>query len=169
MKFRRVVTGHDAAGRSVIVAKEELAEFPLGPGATSQSAWRSDQPARYPDNGAEPPPSRLAFPPVGGFQMSIVRLRAGGTEAFDDFIAANLSAVADPAQPGMHKTATTDFDLVLSGEVVLQLDNGVEEALRPGDMVIQNGTRHRWINRGDSDAAWAAFVVGAEHNDAPTA
>ena len=47
---------------------------------------------------------------------------------------------------------------------------GLEELLHPGDIVIQNGTRHRWINRGDTDAVWAAFVVGvnAGYADAST-
>jgi mannose-6-phosphate isomerase-like protein (cupin superfamily) len=169
VKVRRIVTGHDAAGRSVIVAKDEVGELPLGPGAGSWNVWHSDGPARYPDDGSEPPATSSVFPPVGGFRLSIVRLRAGGTQAFDAFIAETLAKVADPGRPGMHKTATTDFDLVLSGELVLELDDGVEEALGPGDIVVQNGTRHRWINRGETDAMWAAFTVGAEHFDASLA
>jgi mannose-6-phosphate isomerase-like protein (cupin superfamily) len=167
MKVRRVVTGHDSAGRAVIVADEEVQEIPLGPGASSWAPWSSDGPASYPDDGADPPPPKFAFPPVGGFRIGIVRLRAGGTEAFDAFVAEALAPLADPERPGMHKTATTDFDLILSGQVVLELDDGIETLLRPGDLVVQNGTRHRWINRGDTDAVWAAFTVGAEHADAP--
>jgi mannose-6-phosphate isomerase-like protein (cupin superfamily) len=163
MKVKRIVTGHDKAGRAVVVAKEDVDELELGAGATSWNVWQSDEPARYPDDGREPPPSALLFPPVGGYRVSIIRLRAGGTEAFDGFVAESLAAFADPARPGMHKTASTDFDLVLSGELVLELDDGAEEVLQPGDIVVQNGTRHRWINRGDTDAVWAAFVVGAEH------
>jgi mannose-6-phosphate isomerase-like protein (cupin superfamily) len=168
MHVRRIVTGHDGAGRAVIVAREEVPAFEAGPGATVWSPWRSDSAARYPDDGGDPPPSAFAFPPVGGFSVSIIRLRVDGTRAFDAFIADALALVADPATPGMHKTATTDFDLVLAGELTLELDDGLEEILRPGDVVIQNGTRHRWINRGDTEAVWAAFVVGAEHSDAPT-
>jgi mannose-6-phosphate isomerase-like protein (cupin superfamily) len=152
----------------VIVADEDVAEIPLGTGATTWSTWGSDGPARYPDDGADPPPPKFIFPPIGGFRIAIIRLRAGGTEAFDEFVAEALAPLADPERPGMHKTATTDFDLILSGEVVLELDDGVETVLHPGDIVVQNGTRHRWMNRGGSDAIWAAFTVGAEHSDAPT-
>jgi mannose-6-phosphate isomerase-like protein (cupin superfamily) len=166
---RRIVTGHDDAGRAVVVADEPVDELELGSGATSWNVWRSDAPASYPDDGSDPPPSPLLFPPAGGFGVSIINLRAGGTEAFDGFIAGSMATFADPARPGMHKTATTDFDLVLSGELVLELDDGVEVVLHPGDIVVQSGTRHRWINRGDIDAQWAAFIVGAEHKDAPTA
>jgi quercetin dioxygenase-like cupin family protein len=100
--------------------------------------------------------------------MQIVRLKAGGTEAFDAFIPDGLAPVADPNRPGMHRSASTDFGLVLSGELVLELDDGTEVGLAPGDVVVQNGTRHRWVNRGGTDAVWAAFVVGAEHAEAPT-
>lgn len=48
--------------------------------------------------------------------------------------------------PGMHQTLTVDFVVVLSGEVVLELDAGEERTLYPGDTVVQRGTRHRWRN-----------------------
>jgi quercetin dioxygenase-like cupin family protein len=100
--------------------------------------------------------------------MQIVRLKAGGTEAFDTFIAEGLAPVADANRPGMHGTASTDFGLVLSGQLILELEDGTEIMLTPGDVVVQNGTRHRWVNRGHTDAVWAAFIVGAEHPEAPT-
>ena len=53
----------------------------------------------------------------------------------------------EPDDPGMHTTDTVDFDFVVSGEVYLELDDGAEVLLKPGDCVVQNGTRHRWNNR----------------------
>ena len=47
---------------------------------------------------------------------------------------------------GMHRTATLDYDIVLEGTIGLELDNGAEVTLHPGDIVVQNGTRHRWHN-----------------------
>jgi quercetin dioxygenase-like cupin family protein len=61
----------------------------------------------------------------------------------------------------MHTTDTIDFEVVLSGEVILELDDGVEKLLRPGDTVVQNGTRHRWSNRGTEPAVMAVFTIGA--------
>ena len=58
----------------------------------------------------------------------------------------------EPDNPGMHTTDTIDFGFVVSGEVVLELDDGAETVLRAGDTYIQNGTRHRWINRADVPA-----------------
>ena len=54
----------------------------------------------------------------------------------------------EPDAPGMHTTDTVDFEVVLSGEVVLELDDGAEVTLKQGDTVVQNGTRHAWHNRG---------------------
>ena len=69
----------------------------------------------------------------------------------------------EPDAPGMHTTATIDFEVVLDGEVWLELDDGVEVHLRPGDTVVQNGTRHAWRNHGDTTARLAVFIIGAHH------
>ena len=52
--------------------------------------------------------------------------------------------------PGLHRTATVDYDIVLEGTVGLELDNGAELRLGPGDLVVQNSTRRRWHNRGET-------------------
>ena len=62
----------------------------------------------------------------------------------------------------MHYTATIDFVVVIDGEVVLRLDKE-ETVLRKGDYLVQNGTRHEWINRGKAPARLGVFVVGTEH------
>ena len=58
-----------------------------------------------------------------------------------------MADISEPDDPGMHTTDTVDFDFVVSGEVYLELDDGAEVLLKPGDCVVQNGTRHRWNNR----------------------
>ena len=58
-----------------------------------------------------------------------------------------LIDVLEPNHPGMHTTDTVDFDIVISGEVYLELDDGEEVLLKAGDCVVQNGTRHAWHNR----------------------
>jgi mannose-6-phosphate isomerase-like protein (cupin superfamily) len=61
----------------------------------------------------------------------------------------------------MHRSATLDYDIVLEGHVGLELDDGVEVTLGPGDVVVQNGTRHRWHNRGDTVARFMSVTIGA--------
>jgi len=61
----------------------------------------------------------------------------------------------------MHTTDSTDFGILLSGNVVLELDDGAEVSLSAGDVVVQNGARHRWRVVGVLPATLAAFIIGA--------
>ena len=78
-----------------------------------------------------------------------------------------LARYMDASDPGMHTTDTIDFEVVLEGTIVLELDDGAELTLHPGDTVVQNGTRHRWINPGDTPARLALFMCGASHAGVP--
>ena len=73
----------------------------------------------------------------------------------------------DATEPGMHTTDTIDFEVVLDGTIVLELGDGAEVALHPGDTIVQNGTRHRWKNVGDKPARLALFICGAVHSAVP--
>jgi hypothetical protein len=84
-------------------------------------------------------------------------------DEFDTFVARALMPWSDPDEPGMHRTATLDYDIVLEGVIGLELDDGFEVMLGRGDVVVQNGTRHRWHNRGDTIARMMSVAVGA-HN-----
>jgi quercetin dioxygenase-like cupin family protein len=65
------------------------------------------------------------------------------------------------ANDGFHRTDTTDFGVLLSGNMALELDDGAEVVLNPGDVLIENGTRHRWRVVGDVPATLASFIIGA--------
>ena len=67
----------------------------------------------------------------------------------------------DPDRPGMHTTQTVDVGVVLDGQLVLELDDG-EVLLGPGDVIVQNGTRHAWRNRGDRNCTMAFVMIGAD-------
>ena len=176
MQIRRVVTGHDGEGKAVF-ARDELVdgfEPTLMPGSAFHRLWGGDEPPRFPDDGS-PPPAPTYFPPVGGFRFGTFTLPPAGTTPPADLdVAAAIAEVdaalpgmlghMEPGDPGMHTTATIDFEVVLAGEVVLELDDGAEVTLRPGDTVVQNGTRHRWHNRGPEPAMLAVFLVGAHHD-----
>lgn len=62
---------------------------------------------------------------------------------------------------GMHATDTVDYDIILSGELWMELDDGVEVHLTPGDCVIQNGTRHAWRNRSTKNCIMLSVCIGA--------
>jgi quercetin dioxygenase-like cupin family protein len=65
----------------------------------------------------------------------------------------------------MHRTETVDYGIVLTGEVVLVLDDGSETLLHAGDVVVQRGTDHAWVNPGDSSARMAFVLVDGTFTD----
>ena len=64
----------------------------------------------------------------------------------------------------MHKSPTTDYIVLLSGEITLLLDTE-ERDLKPFDVVVQRGTNHAWVNRGTEDALLMAVLVDALHDE----
>jgi quercetin dioxygenase-like cupin family protein len=179
VKVRRVVTGHDKNGKAVFASDTDVEPITasLVPGAEFHRLWGGDTAPAFPDSGAMPSYATY-FPPVGGFRFSFFSLaprRRGPAEAgvatvpdpaaLSEFEAKlpGLAKYLEPDTPGMHTTPTIDFEVVLSGEVVLELDDGASVTLRAGDTVVQNGTRHRWRNAGDIPAVVAVFICGAHH------
>ncbi len=177
MDVRRVVTGHDASGKSVFVSDEAVAPRrpALLPGSEFTALWGGDEAPHFPDDGAMPK-WHSYFPPVGGFRFSIVTLPPDTAEAnlgeldLDEAVAKaeeelpGLLGYMDLNDPVMHTTDTIDFEVVLDGPLILELDDGAEVTLHAGDTVVQNGTRHRWRNPGDSPARFAALICGAAHD-----
>jgi uncharacterized cupin superfamily protein len=70
-------------------------------------------------------------------------------------------AYLEPDNPGMHTTNTIDFEYVISGEIWLELDDGVEVHLRAGDTVVKNGIRHAWRNKSSEPCRMVTILVGA--------
>ena len=174
--MRRVVTGVTAEGKSVFVSDGEVepVRVSLSPGSAFHRLWGSDSVPQLPTDGAPPPQPRY-FPPAGGYRFGFFTPPPEGeTPPADlDFTAAlaefheNLPGMLDvmePGSPGMHTTDTVDLDLVISGECFLELDDGAEVRLGPGDAVIQNGTRHHWHNRGSEPCLLFVTLIGAERH-----
>jgi len=174
MQVRRVVTGQNAAGKAVFVSDERLDATTLSllPGAEFHSVWGSDAIVPLPTDGS-PPPMHGWFPPVGGFRFAFFTLGPDTVTLPADLdmgaalaeLAAKLPGMADvmePGHPGMHTTDTVDVDLVISGEVWLELDDGAQVLLKAGDCVVQNGTRHAWRNKSGAPCTLAVVLVGAQ-------
>ena len=66
-----------------------------------------------------------------------------------------------PRDPGMHRTRTIDYGVVLSGEIDMLLDDS-EIHLKAGDVIVQRGTNHAWVNRGDAPCQIAVILVDAK-------
>ena len=174
MANRRVVTGTDANGKSVFSIDEEIEPVmvSLMPGLEFRPVWGSDDVVQLPAGGTgyDAP---TYFPSEQGFRFGFVTIppeRSAPAPRPDDLNKAmgeveeklpGLMAHMEPDNPGMHTTDTVDFDVVVSGEIWLELDDGAEVQLKTGDCVVQNGTRHAWHNRSSEPCVLAVALVGA--------
>lgn len=172
--MNRVVTGHDAAGKSIFVSEGRAPKrvAMAGGGIDITEVWSTEGAAVVPAPSGDPTLARHPyFPAPGGTRFYVVRFppaeaaasvadpAAAAKAFFDQF--PGLADVMEPDHPGMHASQTVDYLVVLSGEIDLELDDGATRRLRAGDCVVQNGTRHAWKNPGDVDCVLVAAVIGA--------
>jgi len=146
---RRIVTGHDVTGRSVVLSdgvppvRREVPDA----GVSFFELWNTNgAPADI--SAAEPEPTErpLRVPPTP--QGTVVRI--------NQFLPGRLSPAG--LQSPVHRTETVDYGLVLEGEMWLVLDD-TEVHLHAGDIVVQRGTDHAWANRSDQVARMAFILV----------
>ncbi len=137
MKIRRVVTGHNAEGRSVVKWDSEVEAIAGRPGFSYVPLWATK---RLPAELTEEDPGKweIGTTLAGGSVFRIVRYEPGVAKRW-------------------HRTDSVDYAVVLSGEIDMQLDEG-EVHLKAGDMLIQAGTMHNWVNRG-TDPCLIAFIL----------
>ena len=126
---RRIVTGHDGRGLAVVRRDERLETQTIPSGeARFVKLWTTDRsPADNQDEGdAALRPTGLTSP--GGSVLRVVDLLPG-------------------ARSPMHRTQSVDYGIVMQGELDMELDSGERVQLQPGDVVVQRGTNHAWVNR----------------------
>ena len=143
LTIRRVVTGHDAQGKSVILSDGPSPQVHERPNFAE--VWNTaGSPARLTAAEEREPNDRAIQigPPSGGSIIRVVEMPAGHCSP-------------------MHRTRTIDYGVVLEGEVHLVLE-GSETLLHPGDIVVQRGTNHAWDNRSDRPARMVFILIDAE-------
>jgi mannose-6-phosphate isomerase-like protein (cupin superfamily) len=174
MNIRCVVTGQTESGTSVFVRDSAVEPITLSllPGYEFHRLWGSESTPKLPCDGSATVPTPY-FPPAQGFRFGFFTIPPN-TEKSDseiDLGAAflefcqklpGMAETLEPANPGMHTTDTVDFDVVVSGECYLELDNGSEILVKAGDCVVQNGTRHAWRNRSSQPCVIAVTLIGAK-------
>jgi hypothetical protein len=151
-KIRRVVTGHDKTGKSVVVfdgpPPQHHPMHGASVGADFVEIWST--PSTVPEltslEASEPNERPFTIMPPSGHLLRLISIyppKDGGHRTV------------------MHRTRTLDYVVVIEGEVVLALDDS-EVVLKQGDVVVQRGTNHAWENRSDSVALMAFFHIDAE-------
>ncbi len=171
-KTRRVVTGHNSKGKSVIMMNDDAPDvrvFKHYGGTAVTDLWMTTSvPAdnlRIEDVGTrnfaiEPPPGGTIFRIIE-YPPDHVRFADIDREAAFREMGASHAMVKEGARhPGMHKTSTVDYVVVLSGEIYAVMDEG-EVLLKVGDCLIQRGTSHAWSNRTNEPCRIAVVLVDA--------
>jgi mannose-6-phosphate isomerase-like protein (cupin superfamily) len=171
--MRRIVTGTTAAGKSIFVADSQVEPITiaLAPGMENYQMWGADSAVHLPSDG-NAPPAQGFFPREGGFRFGFLTVPPAGVAPPTDLdMAAAIAEVNEKLpgimnvmemdNPGMHRTDTVDYVVVLSGEVSLELDDGEMVNLHAGDCVVQNGTRHAWRNTSSAPCVMVTELVGA--------
>ena len=170
--YRRIVTGIDAAGRSVIQQDGPPSSILNTPGGGQIiELWRTGTPCDLMASIAATDAAPVAFAPLpGGTSCRVVRIppdsrRWGAGLAAADLFAAMGACGArsgDQARhPGMHVTPTIDYVCVIRGEIVAVMEDD-EVRLAPGDMLVQRATVHAWKNETDDYAEMFVVMVGID-------
>ena len=168
--MRRIITGHNAKGESVVTFE--------GPPARSIGEdvgglfeiWNTDgKDVISTDDFDRADQDIILSPPDGGTKFRYFHinplpegvpeeiLQELAADAFEK-IGAGHHRVDTRKHPAMHKTETIDYIILLKGDVSLILDNE-EVDLKPFDVVVQRGTNHAWVNNGDEPALLIAVLI----------
>ncbi len=139
---RRIVTGHDAAGRSIVLSDAPTPKTLDIGSAAFHEIWITDRtPAPIPAMEPEPTDRPVRTPPPAGGVM------------------VRFTEMAPGAASPMHRTETVDVGVVLEGETWLLLDDGSETRVGVGDAVVQRGTNHAWANRSEEPVRMVFVLI----------
>ena len=171
--MRRIVTGHNEDGRSIITID--------GPPARSIGEdvgglfelWNTDgNIIDTKDNLDRADQDIILSPPTGGTKFRYFQINPTpegipmeimqeiAADAFEK-IGAGHHRIDTSKHPTMHKTETIDYIILLKGDVTLILDED-EVTLKPHDVVVQRGTNHAWVNNGDEPALLIAVLIDSD-------
>jgi quercetin dioxygenase-like cupin family protein len=144
VKVRRVITGHDASGRAVVkideVSKNVVANRP---GASAAVIWTTDSIPADNTGEADAALKKVGTTLPGGTVFRVVEFSPG-------------------VSPRVHRTDSIDYAVVISGEIDMELEKGSEVHLKAGDVLVQRGTVHNWINRGKAPCVIAFALIDAK-------
>jgi len=159
LKFRRIITGHDAENKAIFIEDQMCPNrFAMGGCETFviNEMWRmvetpGDNDGDYYD------PVAMDFdlnPTTNGNVFRIIE--------FPPDTELGVREDGTPVPPIMHRTASIDYAYIIKGEVYAVLDDGVETLMKEGDVLIQRGTNHCWSNRSDEPCFILFVLCGAK-------
>jgi hypothetical protein len=171
-RVRRVITGHDADGKSVIASDgiaPNVKELPSFPGLALTDLWETSGAPASNEGSADAAARPIHLePPKNGTLLRIVEFppdstRPSSSDGREGFKAIGAGHVQDrhSSDPMMHRTNTIDYIVVLKGEIYAVMEKG-EALLKPGDVFIQRGTMHSWSVRTNEPCIVAVVLVNSK-------
>ena len=143
LKIRRVVTGHDDQGRAKVLIDESVKNVGSPrPGALYSVIWSSEGFPVDNDGDEDPSGKKIGTTISDGSVFRVVSFGPGVT-------------------PRNHRTDSIDYAVVMSGEIDMDLD-GTTVHLKAGDVLVQRGTIHNWINKGNEPCIIAFTLISAK-------
>jgi len=154
LEVRRIVTGHDANGKAVVATDERLTAVSrwIGAHITGCEIWSTDQ--MPVDNSAAADAAQRA-----GFVKHYNYVGTGQGTVF------RITEWAPGHARFTHRTETVDYVILLSGEIDCELDNGEVVHMKTGDILVQRGTIHTWLNKGSVPAVTAFILIDAKPDE----
>ncbi|HLQ51998.1 MAG TPA: cupin domain-containing protein [Terriglobales bacterium] len=153
-KVRRVVTGYDASGKSAVKTDESLPGVQRFGGITGVELWSTDQ-MPVDNSAAADAAQRAGF--VKHILPNYVGTGGGTTVRINEILPGN--------ERFTHRTETVDYCVQLSGELDCELESGEVVHLKPGDVFINRGGLHTWVNNGSVPSVGMAVMVDALPNE----
>ncbi len=143
LQIRRVVTGHDAAGKAVVSIDDISQNAPnRRPGTEATLVWTSE-----------------------GFPVDNSRAEDGSKRQVGSTVpngtVFRVVSYGPGCAPRNHRTDSIDYGVVISGEIDMDMDDGVSVHLKAGDVLVQRGTIHNWVNNGTEPCVIAFVLIDA--------
>jgi quercetin dioxygenase-like cupin family protein len=143
LNLRRVVTGHDKTGKAIVTIDEPVKNAMSGrPGALASVVWTT---AGFPvsnDGDSDDSSRKVGTTLDNGTVLRVVEFSPG-------------------VQRRMHRTDSIDYAVIMSGEIDMELDDSTVH-LKAGDVLVQRGTIHNWVNRGTAPCTIAFILIAAK-------
>jgi hypothetical protein len=149
LNVRRVVTGHDKNGKAVVKIDDHGMHRRSGrANHETQLVWTTDSlPVKFRAEEVDMAAREVGTTVKGGSVFRVVEYRPG-------------------VAPRNHRTDSIDYGVVISGEIDMELDNGLVVHLKAGDLLVQRATIHNWVNNGTVPCVIAFVLISAEGNSA---
>ena len=143
LRVRRVITGHDGKGKAIVKVDEVARHLVTGrPGATACNIWTTE-----------------GFPVNNDGQEDAGQRKAGTTLPGGTIF--RMIEFAPGVAARNHRTDSIDYITVISGEIDMELDDSTVH-LQAGDVMVQRGTIHNWINRGTEPCVLTVVLIDAK-------